>query len=133
VDVIFSAGDSFNMTSVAADDTQQRSTVTAQATEKTVVTENKPQPVIDLANNLGQNYPNPFSGETIISFTIAKPAAVNLSLFDINGRVVKVLVSGKREAGTYTISVNAGSIGKGLYFYKLHAGNYSATKRMLVQ
>ena len=123
VDVIFSPGT----------DTQLRSTVTAQATEKTVVTENKPQPTVDLTTNLGQNYPNPFSSETIISFTIAKPADVNLSLFDINGRLLKVLVNGRREAGSYTISFKPGSIGKGLYFYNLRAGNYSATKRMLVQ
>ena len=110
-----------------------RSVVTTQATAKPVVTENKPRSAFDLANNLGQNYPNPFSGETIISFTITKPAEVNLSLFDINGRLMKVLVNGRREAGIHTVTFKAGSVGKGLYFYKLRAGDYSATKRMMVQ
>jgi len=143
VDVILSTGcNSFNMTSVtnstvntetSSTTTQQRSAVSTQAAGKPAVTENKSQPAIDLANNLRQNYPNPFSGETTISFSIVKPVEVNLSLFDINGRLVKVLVNGKRDAGTHTVSFKAGSISKGLYFYKLRAGDYSATKRMMVQ
>ena len=95
--------------------------------------ETKPQEVSIFVNELGQNYPNPFRNETIIHYSLAKPSQVNLSLFDMNGRLVRVLANGSRQAGKYTIRFNAGSLQKGLYFYKLQTGGYSATKRMIIQ
>jgi hypothetical protein len=152
VDVIFSTGtSSFSMTSVtdaggnnntgdlqtlivsSSPCAQQRSGITAQAVEKPNSNEITNQPADLSNNNLAQNFPNPFNSATIISFSLAKPAKVNLSLFDMNGRLVKVLVNADKEAGTHTVRVNAGSLGKGLYIYKLQAGDYSAAKRMLIQ
>jgi hypothetical protein len=152
VDVVFTTGPySFNLTSVtdstgcnntralqtlivtSSPCTQQRSVVTTQAVQKPLLTEAKSQPGITFTNSLGQNYPNPFTNETTISFSLAKPAKVNLTLFDMNGRLVKVLVSGSREAGTHTIRFNSGSLSKGLYLYKLQTGDYSAVKRMIIQ
>ena len=114
---------------------QQRQGLTTQSTttQKPVLVEAKPQAEISLTNELRQNYPNPFNNETTISFSLAKAAKVNLSIFDMNGKLVKVLVSAGREAGTYTIRFNSGSLGKGLYIYRLQAGEYSAAKRMIIQ
>ncbi len=83
--------------------------------------------------SLEQNYPNPFRNETIVKFTLPRAEKVNLSLFDMNGRLVKVLVSGSKERGTHAINVNTASLSSGLYYYKIQAGNFSAVKKMTVQ
>lgn len=82
---------------------------------------------------LEQNYPNPSRGETIIKFTLPKKAKVNLSLFDISGRLVKVLVNEAKESGTHAITLNSGMLTKGMYFYKLQTGDFSAVKKLTVQ
>ena len=84
-------------------------------------------------DDLGQNFPNPFRSETIITYRLATTSKVNLSLFDMNGRLVKILVSGTKEAGSHTVRVNAGSLTAGVYFYKLQTNKFSGTKRMVIQ
>ncbi|MGZ5220444.1 MAG: DUF4082 domain-containing protein [Chitinophagaceae bacterium] len=86
-----------------------------------------------LKNELRQNYPNPFSNETVIHFSLAKPAKINLSVFDINGRLVKTVINGSREAGEHVVKINANPLARGIYFYKLQTGNYSAVKKMIIQ
>jgi hypothetical protein len=83
--------------------------------------------------SLEQNYPNPVRSETIIKFTLPQKARVTLSLFDMSGRLVKVLMSESREPGTHAVSLNSGHLTKGLYFYKLQAGDFSAVKKMTIQ
>jgi hypothetical protein len=82
---------------------------------------------------LGQNYPNPFSNQTTIQFTLPQSSQVNISLFDISGRVVKVLVNGAQETGTHAISFNAGSLTRGVYYYKIQAGNFTDVKKLTIQ
>jgi hypothetical protein len=82
---------------------------------------------------LEQNYPNPSHNETIIKFTLPQRAKVNLSLFDISGRLVRVLVREPKDSGTHAVTVNVGSLTKGLYFYKLQTGDFSAVKKLTVQ
>ncbi len=86
-----------------------------------------------LKNELRQNYPNPFSNETVIHFSLAKPVKINLSVFDINGRLVKTVINGLREAGAHVVKINANPLARGIYFYKLQTGNYSAVKKMIIQ
>ncbi|MEP7375034.1 MAG: DUF4082 domain-containing protein [Chitinophagaceae bacterium] len=83
--------------------------------------------------SLEQNYPNPVRTETIIKFTLPQKAKVTLSLFDMSGRLVKVLISESKESGTHAVSLNSGALTKGLYFYKLQAGDFSAVKKMSIQ
>lgn len=83
--------------------------------------------------SLEQNYPNPSKSETIIKFTLPRPAKVNLSLFDMNGRLVKVLLDGSKDSGTHAISLNASTLSTGLYYYKIQAGENSAVKKMIIQ
>ncbi|MEP7375033.1 MAG: DUF4082 domain-containing protein [Chitinophagaceae bacterium] len=85
------------------------------------------------AFELEQNYPNPYRGETIIRFTIAQKTSVNLSIFDMNGRLVKVLVNGSKDSGTHAVTLHSGVLTSGLYYYKLQAGDFSAVKKMTVQ
>jgi hypothetical protein len=82
--------------------------------------------------NLEQNYPNPASGETSIRFTIPKAEKVSLTVYDINGRVLKVLVHGSRDAGTHTVSFNTGSLAGGVYYYRMKAGDFIKAKKLTV-
>lgn len=128
-------GDLQTLTVTTSPCTQQRQSLATQSTpvQKPVLVETKNQAELSFSNELRQNYPNPFNNETTISFSLAKASKVNLSVFDMNGRLVKVLVSTGKEAGTHTIRLNSGSLGKGLYIYKIQAGEYSAAKRMVIQ
>jgi hypothetical protein len=82
---------------------------------------------------LGQNYPNPFRNETTIQYTLAQGGQVNLSLFDISGRVVKVLVNGSKDAGTHAISFNTGNLTRGIYYYRIQAGDFTDVKKLTIQ
>jgi hypothetical protein len=87
--------------------------------------------------SLGDAYPNPFNPETEISFSIPEKAQVSLSIYNILGEKVKVLVNGEMSAGTHTISWKgtdeAGNpVASGIYFYKLSAGDLTATKKMVL-
>jgi hypothetical protein len=82
--------------------------------------------------SLGQNYPNPFGKRTNIPFTLARPEKVDLVLYDVSGRIVKVLVNGSKEAGSHNVNFNAGSLAKGLYFYKIRAGDFSEMKKLTI-
>ncbi|MEP7375035.1 MAG: DUF4082 domain-containing protein [Chitinophagaceae bacterium] len=81
---------------------------------------------------LGQNFPNPFRNQTRIQYSLPVASNVNLSLFDMNGRLIKVIVNGSREQGTHTVIFNSGFLSSGLYFYKIQAENFSAVKKMII-
>lgn len=82
---------------------------------------------------LGQNYPNPFTNSTTIQYTLPQASQVNLSLFDISGRIIKVLVNGSNDAGTHAISFSTGSLSKGVYYYRIQAGDFTDVKKMTIQ
>jgi hypothetical protein len=82
--------------------------------------------------SLGQNYPNPFGKRTNIPFTLARPEKVDMVLYDVSGRIVKVLVNGSREAGSHIVNFNAGPLAKGIYFYKIRAGEFSEMKKLTI-
>ncbi|MFI5211794.1 MAG: T9SS type A sorting domain-containing protein, partial [Ignavibacteria bacterium] len=79
---------------------------------------------------LSQNYPNPFNPATKISFSIPNSEFVQLSVFDILGREVSVILSQNLKAGSYAADFNASSLTSGIYFYRLTAGNYTETRKM---
>jgi photosystem II stability/assembly factor-like uncharacterized protein len=81
---------------------------------------------------LMQNYPNPFNPSTKISYRIPDKDYVVLKIYNILGKEVAVLVNGIREAGSHEIDFNADHLSSGLYFYKITAGNYSETKKMIL-
>ena len=81
---------------------------------------------------LAQNFPNPFNPETTIKFDISKNSKVKLSIFDINGQEIAVLVDDFRHAGTYSTSFNGSNLTSGVYFYRLEANGQNTTKRMLL-
>ena len=89
------------------------------------------------------NYPNPFNPETWIPYQLAKPADVKLTIYDINGRVVRDLDLGHQRAGIYQSRARAAHwdgrnaqgepVASGLYFYTFKAGEFSATRKMLIR
>jgi hypothetical protein len=90
------------------------------------------RPEVDLptVTSLAQNYPNPFNAKTNISFSLAEAGNVSLNVYDITGRLVTTLVDGQMDAGQHVVAWDGSSVSSGVYFYKLTAGDYSATKSM---
>ncbi|MDH3252312.1 MAG: T9SS type A sorting domain-containing protein [Ignavibacteria bacterium] len=81
---------------------------------------------------LAQNYPNPFNPSTDIGFRIADFGLVRLLVYDLLGREVAVLVNEKKAPGTYSVQFDASDLGSGVYLYRLQAGNYSETKKLVI-
>lgn len=84
--------------------------------------------------SLEQNFPNPFNPTTDIRFTIPAGAIheTSLRVYDILGREVAVLVNERKNPGTYTVAFDAGGLASGVYFYRLTAGSFDQTRRMLL-
>ena len=90
------------------------------------------QPQIVNRFSLSQNYPNPFNPSTKIQYMIGSKQFVQLKVYDILGNEVATLVNKEQPAGNYEVDFNAPSFSSGVYLYKLTAGNYSETKKMIV-
>lgn len=111
--------------------------------------EEKTPDLIPASFALAQNYPNPFNPSTTIGFGVSGLGSswVKLSVFDLLGRELAVLVNEKKEPGDYTVSWNAGGVTSGVYYYRLHvrpldsavgrdsksgAGNFFDVKKMIL-
>ena len=81
---------------------------------------------------LSQNYPNPFNPVTSIGYTLPTTAKVKLSVFNVLGQEVASLVDGQVEAGYHTVKWDAHEMATGVYFYRLEAGSFTATKKCLI-
>ncbi len=79
-----------------------------------------------------QNYPNPFNPSTTIKFELPKSAELTLSVYDMLGREVAVLLNEKREPGSYDVMFDGNRLSSGVYFYRLRAGDFLETKRFLL-
>ncbi len=82
--------------------------------------------------SLLQNYPNPFNPSTTISYDLSVKSLVTLKIYDILGREVETLVDQKQDPGKYGVRFDASRLSSGVYFYRLVAGNYVATRKMAV-
>ena len=81
---------------------------------------------------LAQNYPNPFNASTIIRYSLLSPSDVIIEIYDILGRRVETLVQGEQPAGYHQIAWDASNHSSGMYFYRIQAGEYSETKKMVL-
>jgi hypothetical protein len=79
---------------------------------------------------LEQNYPNPFNPSTQIRFTLQSSNVTRLTVFDLLGREVAVLVNGSMPAGAHSVTFDASTLASGVYLYKLEAGGQVMTRRM---
>lgn len=81
---------------------------------------------------LFQNYPNPFNPVTKISFNIPQTGFVDLRIFDVLGKEVITLVSGIKQAGTYSVEFDASALASGVYYYEIIAGDFRKMKMMVL-
>lgn len=81
---------------------------------------------------LRANYPNPFNPTTTVSYDLPKRADVTLAVYDVLGRQVRILDSGSKAAGTYEVTFDATGIPSGVYFFRLEAGDFEQTRRMVL-
>jgi len=88
--------------------------------------------VISETFTLYDAYPNPFNPVTTITYQIAEPSFIRLSIYDINGRLIETLVNEHKNAGYYTVNWNAQNIVSGIYIYRIDAGEFSSVKKCLV-
>jgi hypothetical protein len=82
--------------------------------------------------SLSQNYPNPFNPATTIKFNVAKSGDIKIVVYDITGREVQKLVNESLRPGTYETTFDGSMINSGVYFYRITAGNFSETRKMLL-
>jgi len=88
--------------------------------------------VIPTKFELSQNYPNPFNPTTAIKFSLAKESKVSLKVFNNLGEQVAELVNGNKSAGNYRINFNASNLASGIYYYRLEAGDFVQTRKMIL-
>ncbi len=81
---------------------------------------------------LAQNYPNPFNPATTVSFTLPAAGQVSLEVYNILGQRVAVLADGYFGAGTHQVTWDASSVSSGVYLYRLSAGDFNQTRKMLL-
>jgi len=81
---------------------------------------------------LKQNFPNPFNPKTVISFQIPVEGLVNLVVYDVLGNEVTTLINEQKTAGSYDVDLEASDLTSGIYFYKLTAGEFSLTRKMIL-
>jgi hypothetical protein len=82
--------------------------------------------------SLNQNYPNPFNPATVISFQLSAVSQTTLTVSDVSGREVAVLVNGTKPPGTYSVQWNASRFASGTYFITLTSGGRTQTRKMLL-
>jgi hypothetical protein len=100
----------------------------------------KPPAGIPTGIALEQNCPNPFNPSTTIQYTVAGGRGqgsgvsnVRLSIYDVLGREVATLVNTRQAPGTYEVKFDGSRLASGVYYYRLTAGSYSATKAMVLE
>jgi uncharacterized delta-60 repeat protein len=82
--------------------------------------------------SLSQNYPNPFNPVTNIEFNIPKASIVRISVYDLQGREIETLVYQNLNAGSYKVDWDASKYSSGIYYYKITAGSFIETKKMVL-
>ena len=88
--------------------------------------------VIPEKYSLGQNYPNPFNPRTVVSFSLPVDSKVSIKVYDVMGREVQTLVNERMQAGRYEVSFDGSGMTSGVYFFRMKAGNFKETRRMIL-
>ena len=89
-------------------------------------------PSLPSSFSLSQNYPNPFNPTTTINYLLAQNSNVTLKVFNILGQEIQTLVHKTQVAGEYEISWNSRDLPSGLYVYRLQAGQFVETRKMIL-
>jgi photosystem II stability/assembly factor-like uncharacterized protein len=97
-----------------------------------VVSVNASQDASPHTFTLSQNYPNPFNPTTTIDYSIPKESFVTIKVYDALGREIKTLVNEIKIAGNYNVLFNGSNLASGIYFYKMQAGDFVQTKKLVL-
>jgi len=89
-------------------------------------------PALPREFSLLQNHPNPFNPVTVISYTLPAKAHVTLTVFNLIGQEVATLVREEQPGGVHEAVFDGAGLGSGVYFYRIEAGTFSATRKMLL-
>jgi hypothetical protein len=87
---------------------------------------------LPVSYSLSQNYPNPFNPTTVIIYQLPVTSFVNLKIYDILGREVQTLVDRLQNPGSYSVNFSANYLPSGVYFYRLDAGMFHDTKKLML-
>ena len=87
---------------------------------------------VTLKYYLARNFPNPFNPSTLITYSIPEASNVVLKVYNVLGKLMTTLVNENKEAGIYTVNFDAAGLSDGIYFYKIQAGNFVKTMKMLL-
>jgi len=82
--------------------------------------------------NLAQNYPNPFNPVTTIQYSIPNRSSVTLKIYDVLGKEIATLVNEEKDRGLYSVNFDASGLASGIYLYRLQAGSFVETKKMIL-
>jgi len=90
--------------------------------------------IVEMPNDyyLSQNYPNPFNPSTEIRYSIPQSSIVVIKVFCILGNEIETLVNEEKSVGSYEFEFNATNLPSGIYFYRLQAGSFVETKKMVL-
>jgi hypothetical protein len=97
-----------------------------------VVTSNNEKKYFPSEYYLMQNYPNPWNPSTNIKYSIPKTSQVSIKVYDILGNEIQTIVNEEKPAGIYELTFNAANLPSGVYFYRLQAGSFVETKKMML-
>jgi len=81
---------------------------------------------------LSQNYPNPFNPSTVIRFELPRESYVSLKVYTPLGQEIKTLIDGTRSAGVYEVRFDAAGLPSGMYIYRMKAGEFVQSRRILL-
>jgi hypothetical protein len=114
---------------------------TNRPTYKMVTYTHTTNPITSITNNKNdipdhytilQNYPNPFNSSTVIEYSLPKVSYVEIKVYNINGEIVSNLVNEVQTAGKHQVCFDKNDIASGIYFYQIKAGNFTASKKMIL-
>ncbi|HPS38159.1 MAG TPA: chitobiase/beta-hexosaminidase C-terminal domain-containing protein [Candidatus Cloacimonadota bacterium] len=93
--------------------------------------------IVPVTSQLTGNYPNPFNPETTISYTVKETSPVTIGVYNLKGQLVKTLINETKASGNHTVvwngtDENGRAVSSGMYYYKMYAGKYSSTKKMIL-
>ncbi len=84
-------------------------------------------------NDLGQNFPNPFSGTTTFNYQVKETGNVSFHVRDITGREIRIIKEGVKPAGSYSLQLKSENLTDGIYFVQMKAGNRTSTRKIIVR